>query len=387
MKSAKGSFLLQLLLVALIVAAGAGGWFLFADKLGGAGPGAAGEQAGGTSGGQHRNSGSGSGGGPGGGGARETVVLTEPARTEHARNTVRAVGTGDAVQAVDLFPSVSGEVVTIAFHPGQKVAAGDVLVKLDDDQEQLELKLAQLQVTDATNTLARYDSLAPTGAVSATEVDKARVTLDQARNALDQARVALDHRSVKAPFNGMMGLSMVDVGDRVTPTSRLGSIDDRSSLLVEFEVPEAFAAQLQDGQEIEATTPAFLGRSFAGAVSAIDSRIDPMSRTIRVRALLPNDDDLLRPGMSFAVTLGFPLRAFPSVAEAAVQWGRDGAGIWRVVDGKAERVPVTMIERSEGRVLVSGDIKAGDHVIIEGIQKVRPGLKVSEQSANTATGS
>ncbi|WP_445678855.1 efflux RND transporter periplasmic adaptor subunit [Radicibacter daui] len=382
MKSAKGSFLLQLLLVALIVAAGAGGWFLFADKLGGTGKGTAGQQAGGATGGQYRNGGIG-----GGGGSRETVVLTEPARTEHARNTVRAVGTGDAVQAVDLFPSVSGEVATIAFHPGQKVMAGDVLVKLDDDQEQLELKLAQLQVTDATNTLARYDSLAPTGAVSATEVDKARVTLDQARNALDQARVALDHRSVKAPFNGMMGLSMVDVGDRVTPTSRLGSIDDRSSLLVEFEVPEAFAAQLQDGQEIEATTPAFLGRSFAGAVAAIDSRIDPMSRTIRVRALLPNDEDLLRPGMSFAVTLSFPLRAFPSVAEAAVQWGRDGAGVWRVADGKAERVPVTMIERSEGRVLVSGDLKAGDHIIIEGIQKVRPGLKVSEQAANTGTGS
>jgi RND family efflux transporter MFP subunit len=376
MKSAKRSFLLQMLLVALIVAAGAGGRFLFSEKLGGT-----------AEGGRTAQGGSQKGTGGHNGGGRETVVLTEPASIEHARNTVRAVGTGDAVQAVDLFPSVSGEVVTIAFHPGQKVAAGDVLVKLDDDQEQLELKLAQLQVTDATNTLARYDSLAPTGAVSATEVDKARVTLDQARNALDQARVALDHRSVKAPFNGMMGLSMVDVGDRVTPTSRLGSIDDRSSLLVEFEVPEAFAAQLQDGQEIEATTPAFLGRSFAGAVAAIDSRIDPMSRTIRVRALLPNDEDLLRPGMSFAVTLSFPLRAFPSVAEAAVQWGRDGAGVWRVADGKAERVPVTMIERSEGRVLVSGDIKAGDHIIIEGIQKVRPGLKVSEQSASTATGS
>ncbi|MBT5108991.1 MAG: efflux RND transporter periplasmic adaptor subunit, partial [Rhodospirillaceae bacterium] len=117
-------------------------------------------------------------------------------------------------------------------------------------------------------------------------------------------------------------------------------------------------------------------RRITGNVKAMGSRIDKASRTLRIRAGIPNADDSLRPGTSFAVEIAFTGRAYPSVPEVAVLWSRDGAYVWRVTKGKAEKVSVKVVRRDKGRVLVNGPLREGDGIVIEGVQGLRPGQKV-----------
>jgi RND family efflux transporter MFP subunit len=127
---------------------------------------------------------------------------------------------------------------------------------------------------------------------------------------------------------------------------------------------------------VEATTPGFADRTYTGEVTFINSRIDPVMRTVLVRAKFANADDELRPGMSFTVHVELPGEMHPMVPELALQWGRAGAYVWRVTNGKAEQVPVRSVRRRDGFVLVEGDITPGDLVVVEGVQRLRPGRPV-----------
>ncbi len=121
---------------------------------------------------------------------------------------------------------------------------------------------------------------------------------------------------------------------------------------------------------------AYPGRRFEGQVTQIDNRVDAATRTLRLRAELPNDDDLLRPGMSFKVRLALPGAPHLQVPDLALQWGRDGGHVWVLRDGKAEQVPVQLVRRLEGTVLIDGALQPGEPVVVEGVQRLRPGRAV-----------
>jgi RND family efflux transporter MFP subunit len=180
-----------------------------------------------------------------------------------------------------------------------------------------------------------------------------------------------------APFAGTVGLTAVETGDMVTATTEIVALDDRSRLRVEFRIPESAASKVALGQPVRATTPSRPGDVFEGVVSAVDSRVEIDSRTLVIQAEIDNAADILRPGMSFLVELRFPGDPHMEVPALSLQWDRDGAFVWRVVDGKAERVPVTIIQRNSGTVLVAGGIAAGDVVVVEGVQRLRPGAAVA----------
>ncbi|MDX1482826.1 MAG: efflux RND transporter periplasmic adaptor subunit, partial [Woeseiaceae bacterium] len=193
---------------------------------------------------------------------------------------------------------------------------------------------------------------------------------------LDQALLALAERSIKATFDGHVGASEVDPGDRVDPASMITTLDDRRTLLVSFEIPEAYIGELQRGDRVRleiwnSTTPAV-----EGEIVDTGSRVDPQNRTIIARASIDNSDDKLRPGMSFRVSADVEGNRYAVVKETALQWGAEGAYIWSIVDGTAQRVPVTVIQRREGRVLIDGDFAGSDMVVIEGTQRMRDGVAV-----------
>ena len=125
------------------------------------------------------------------------------------------------------------------------------------------------------------------------------------------------------------------------------------------------------------TNTAFAGRRFAGRIAQIDSRVDATSRNLRLRASVPNADDVLRPGMSFAVQLALPGAEFVAVPELALQWGREGAYVWIVVDGKAQQVLVRSVRRIDERVLLDGPLPVGTPVVVEGVQRLRAGRAVA----------
>jgi membrane fusion protein (multidrug efflux system) len=307
---------------------------------------------------------------------RAVPVIVEPLRFESARTRIEAVGNARAVLSAEIHPAASGEVVAVNFEPGQFVKKGDVLVELDSREETLALQLGKVRLADAERLYERYSRSADSGAVLPTTMDAAETAMETARLELERARIALADRTIEAVFDGHVGVTEVDPGDRVNPDTMITTLDDRSSLLVSFEVPEAFIGEMQEGETIELETWSTAMPVVQGEVVDIGSRIDPRNRTFVTRARVDNSDDRLRPGMSFRVTADVKGERYAVVPETAVLWGADGAYLWSVVDGNATRVPVNVIQRREGRVLVDGDLEASDIVVVEGTQNMRNGVAV-----------
>lgn len=386
----------QILLVLILAVAGAYGWAWFDPEgraqlaslgvpdavLPAAAPaeapaGQPGERQGARTGGEGRPAGQGGGGGGRGPGG-PSPVTTAAATDAMTNDRVTAIGTAEAMQSVVVFPRSTGMVDEIRFRSGQSVAAGEVLVRLDADAERIALERAEVTLADARAKVERYERLAANSSISSVERDTARSELAAAELAVREARLALDRREVKAPFAGVVGLTAVEIGAMVSATTEIATIDDRSTLKVEFRIPESVAAKASLGQTVTATTPSRPDQTFEGEVTALGSRIEADSRTLVVQATIDNAEDLLRPGMSFLVTLRFDGDARVAVPALSVQWDRDGSYVWRVEDGKVSRVGIAIVERNADQVLVEGPLEAGDTVVVEGVQRLRPGAAIAD---------
>ncbi|MCC0034135.1 MAG: efflux RND transporter periplasmic adaptor subunit [Hoeflea sp.] len=310
-------------------------------------------------------------------GPREAIVVVAPVGEGLVNDKLTAIGTGQAVRSVSVRTLVSGQIADIPVRPGSKVERGDVLIRLDAAEEELAVERARLTVADAKAKVDRLQSLVASSAVSSVEADQARNALATAEVALKEAELDLARRTVTAPIGGSLGILAVNTGDYVTSQSEIASIDDRSRILIEFFVPERFASGMDVGKQVVASASSRPGERFNGTISAVDNRVDEASRTLRVRAEIDNLDDTLRAGMSFEVTIGFEGERWPSVDPLAIQWDSAGAYVWKVVDGKGMRVDVAIIQRNSDSVLVKAELEAGDEVVTEGVQSVRPGAAVS----------
>lgn len=303
-------------------------------------------------------------------------VIVEAVGESRDSVLVEAIGTARARLSVTLFPAAAGEIMAFPVTTGQQVKKNGVIMRLDSRDAQLQVGVAETRVKEAENALTRAQRLKDNNVRSRANVEDAEVILERAKLELGQAREALADRTVRAPFDGIVGIPKVEGGDRVTTSTEIITIDDRSTLLVEFEVAERLLSRLKQDMPVTARTPTFRDRDIEGSINKIDSRVDPVSRTVRVRAAFPNTDDSLRPGMSFFVQLDLPGDMLVSVPELALQWQDGESFIWRVADGKAERVSVTTKRRLNNKVLIEGDVQPGDVVVVEGVQRLRPGRLV-----------
>ena len=327
------------------------------------------------------------GGGKGrkGGGAADAIpVIVAPVTEASDGVALELLGTGSARKSVTVYAPVAGEVAQVLFKPGKPVRAGDALVRLVDRHERLAVELAQAKVNAARVMDNRYEATRGTGAVPDTVSDEARASLRSAEIELAQAREALSDRVVRAPFAGTPGLAAVEVGERIDTDTMLTTLDDRGALHIDVQIPEAYLTRVSVGQPVRALNPAHPGQRFEGQVIEIDSRVDPVTRQIKVRAALPNKDDRLRSGMSFQLQLELPGQRRLSVPELALQWGREGSFVWVVRQGKALQVPARAVQRQNSRVLVEGDLSTADVVVVEGVQRMREGRAVKVVGSGAA---
>lgn len=317
--------------------------------------------------------------GPQANGRRSTgaPVIVAPVGMARDDLVIEVVGTGRAQRSVTLRPEAEGKVAEVALAAGQRYTAGEVLLRLDDSDQRLTLALAETRLAEAERVRARYTRLKGSGTAATATLEEAVMAAEIARIELERARDALAKRVLRAPFAGVAGLPSVEVGDWVDTGDEIAAYDDRSVLLVEFELPEAYLGRIATGLPVRAHTPAFRDRVFEGGVSAIDSRVNATSRAARVRIAIPNQEDLLRPGASFAIALELAGGRFPLVPELAVQFSRGALHVWRVSGGKAEQVPVRLVRRRAGEVLVEGPLAEGDRVVVEGTQRLGPGKPVT----------
>lgn len=310
------------------------------------------------------------------GGAGETPVVVEEVVLKPQVTRIDTVGTSRAIQSATIFPAVGGEVVSVNFSAGDFVDEGTILIQLDDREEKLALDLAEVRVRDTLRTLDRRRELSKRGTVTAASFDEAERLYEEALIARDQARLAFDDRSVKAPFSGYVGATDVNVGDRITTSTAITTLDDRRRLLVRFNVPEQFVDVIAVNREVQVEARAVRNRTSVAEISEIGSQVDPVSRTFPVRATLENADDTYRPGQSFRVRVDLKGRLYPAIPEVALQWGATGAYVWAVREGKAARVSATIVDRILGEVLIRAELEEGDFIVVEGVQRMRPGSPV-----------
>ncbi|MCO5080323.1 MAG: efflux RND transporter periplasmic adaptor subunit [Rhizobiaceae bacterium] len=303
-------------------------------------------------------------------------VVTIAAATATINDRLQAIGTGRANATVVVTPYASGRVTEFLVRSGAHVEAGQVIAKLDSDTEEIALERARITRDDALAKVERARALRKSNAITQVQLTEAELALRNAELSVHDAQVALDRRSVVAPISGIVGILPIEAGNYVTSQSSIATIDDRSSILVDFWVPERFAAAVKIDAEISATPLANPKQSYTGVVSAIDNRIDEKSRTLWVQARIANPSDSLKAGMSFQITMRFPGETYPAVSPLAIMWGSDGAFVWSVVDGRVKQVPVRIVQRNTETVLVEGEIRGGDMVVTEGLQSVRDGDEV-----------
>jgi RND family efflux transporter MFP subunit len=332
--------------------------------------------------------GGGSAGNAGGGqkgGSATPVMAAEPVR-EVLRDVVTAIGSARGVQSVVVSPEVAGRVTALRATPGQEVKAGDVIAELDAEQAELALERAKLVYEDAQATLTRLERLAGSGATTDLQRQEAELARRTAELALATAeRDLADHRLV-APIAGFVGLIEVQVGDLVTSATVVTRIEDRSSLIVDFRVPERVATLVRPGDPLTAAPVSSPGTVLDGRITAVDNRVDETSRSLRVQAQIGNEGDRLRAGMAFRIALEFTGADYPAVDPLAIQWRAEGAYVWIVRAGKAARLPIRILQRNAKAVLVEAALEQGDLVVTEGVQALRPGAAVEVTGSERVEG-
>jgi RND family efflux transporter MFP subunit len=318
-------------------------------------------------------------------GARAVSVVTAPVSTATINDRLSAIGTGRARATVSVTPYGSGRLTELLVQSGARVETGQVIARLDSATEEIAVDRARAARDDAVARVERIRQLRTSNAATQVQLTDAELALRNADLTVHDAEVALDRRSVTSPITGIVGILPIEAGNYVTSQTSIATIDDRSSILVDFHVPERFAAMIEIGAPVRATPLANPNREYAGTDTAIDNRIDEKSRTLWVQATIANPSDSLRAGMSFQIAMQFPGESYPAVSPLAVQWGSEGAFIWAVEDGKAKRIPVRIIQRNTESVLVDAPILAGSIVVTEGVQSVREGggVRIAGDPART----
>lgn len=333
---------------------------------------------GGQAAGQRQGQGQGQGQGNRRGGNQAILVATQPVGMGVVNDRLSAIGDGEAIEAVTVMPQASGTIAEILVTSGQKVSKGDVIARLDREEQVILRDQAAVALRSATEKAESYRNLQ---SFSRLDVLDAQIAQEQAQLQLTTAELNLKRRDIIAPIDGVIGIVGVSIGDNVTNSTAIVSLDNRSQLLVDFWAPERFAAAVTPGMPVEASSVSRPGQVFEGSVEAVDSRVDQASRTIRIRAKIDNPEDVLRAGMSFNVIMRFPGDRYAAVNPLAVQWDGDGSFVWQIVDNKSVKTRVTIVQRNSDQILVQGPLKEGDVVAVEGLQRVRDGGAVEVAGA------
>lgn len=303
-----------------------------------------------------------------------TGVIVSAARLQQFADPIEALGTLAANESVELSATVSDTISAIHFDDGARVEQGQVLVEMTSREEHAQLEEARATVNEAKRQYLRIQSLEAQGTAAKSLLDERRREWETARARLAAIESRLADRLIKAPFSGVLGLRDISVGALVEPGDLITTLDDDSVMKLEFRIPGTYLDAIRPGLEVIATARAFHERSFSGTVKAVDSRVDPVTRSIRVRAMLPNPELLLKPGMLMQIVLlNNPREALVIPEEALIPLGTQQF-VYTVdeTDGpRAVKREIRIGARRPGEVEVVEGLQAGDRVISHGTLKVR----------------
>jgi membrane fusion protein, multidrug efflux system len=310
---------------------------------------------------------------------RNDAARMETADRPVAVTTTVLLGTAQARESVTITAKVSDVVTRLAFDSGQRVRAGQLLADMSSRAQQADVAAAEAALRDAEQQLRRGGELAREQLIARGQYDTLRANRDAAAASVQAKRASVADRTITAPFAGVLGLRQVSPGALVTPGTVITTLDDDSTIKLDFTLPEAALSSLDVGQAIAAGSDAWPGERFEGHIANIDSRVDPETRAVRVRAELPNPDGKLRQGMLLRVQVRLPSRQALVLPELAVQQEAEQSYVFRVGPGDTvEQVPIKLGTRREGAVEVVSGLRAGDRIVVEGTVKLHAGSRIVE---------
>src|SRR5919112_835586 len=377
----------QLAVIAVLGAAGFGGWYTYqggylanVPVIGAYVAKPAGQAA----------SPGGRGGGRGGQQGPATVEV-DTVKTGRIVEMRESVGTVRAFESITVTAKVAGIVNEIGFQEGQKVKAGDMLIQFDAAERRAEIDQTAAEANRAialrneiSIKLERAQALNRTGAGTSAQVEDLTAQMKSLEGSIAAAQAQrkgaearLEELTIRAPFNGRVGTRSVSLGAYISPGTRITSLDDLSKVRLDFSVPENLLGRLKAGQTVNATSVAYPGRTFKGTVATIDTRVDQTTRTARLTAEFENSDEALKPGMFLSVALEVSTKDDAVVVpeEAIVSEGLRHV-VYPVKDSKVERRVITIGQRQGGKVEVVDGLKTGESIVVLGVQRVRPGAEV-----------
>ncbi len=313
-------------------------------------------------------------GGPGG---RAPLITAGTVAKAHFAEKIEAIGNAMARDSVTITAKTADTVAAINFTEGQQVEAGAILIEMASAQQAADLAAARAALAEAEKAYNRAADLVAKGIAARATLDTATAERDAARGRLQAIEARLADTLIKAPFAGVVGLRNVSVGSYVRPGDVITTLDDISVLNGDFTVPERYLGLLKAGLKLSVEVAAYPGEMFEGQVASVDTRIDPATRAVKVRAELVNADGRLRPGMLMSVSLLVSERDALSVPESALIAQGDKRFVFRIgAENKAERVEVKTGLVLPGQVEIVEGVAEGDRIVIEGTNKVIPGQPV-----------
>lgn len=322
--------------------------------------------------------------GPSGGQGAPSVIVGRVERTV-LNDRIEAVGTAFANEQASLNSPVTERLLRVNFRDGAYVPRGAVIAELSRSEEGANLAVTQAQAREAELQLRRLQQLQERGFATKARVDEQIAAVQTARARGDAIRAQMSDRVIRAPFSGWLAIRRISPGAIVSAGTPIATIVDYSRIKLDFTVPERLLATLKPGLPVEARASAFPGDVFSGTVASIDPLLDPVSRAVTVRALLPNPGLKLRPGMLLTVTLEGRARDSLVVPELAVLGQGGESFVFRLdPDNTARRVKVTPGIRREGKIEIASGLAAGDRIVVDGTVKVRDGGKVRPGTAGQA---
>lgn len=319
-------------------------------------------------------------------GSGATPVVSAKAEKQAFPIIVEALGTAVANESVNLTAQQAEIVKTVLFEDGDIVNAGQLLIELSDREEKARVNELSINIAEAKRQLNRIKGLAKQSAASEQLLDEQRARVDALEAQKDVADAQLSELEVRAPFAGRLGIRQVSIGSLVRPGDVISTLDDLSIVKIDFSISESHLASVANGQLIIAKSIAYPGQDFKGQITSIDSRIDPVTRAIQVRAQIPNRDLKLRPGMLLQINVEKRVENALVIPESALIPEGESQFVF-VIDSesKARKTKVQIGQRKPGWIQILGGIEAGQDVIVEGTLKVRDGAVVRVAASSTAT--
>lgn len=298
---------------------------------------------------------------------------------------IKSVGSVEAVNGIQVANEVPGVIQEIAFESGDMVKQGDVLIRLDSQIDEAALRTRRAEAQLAQQEFKRIENLLPRRAVSQSQFDEAKANYDAARARVNEAEAQLNKKVIRAPFDGKLGLRLVDQGEYIATGTPIVEINMLDPIYLDYTLSERNLPRVAQGYEVEATVAAVPEETFSGQVSAINTSVNPETRTVRIRATLDNPEGKLRPGMFATIMTRQPEdREVITLPRTAVSYNTYGDYVFLIEENDqgektVTRRSVTTGDVNNDRVAILSGLEEGDQVVSKGLLRLRAGQRVTIQ--------